>query len=48
MRERVAAMGGTIDAGPRPGGGWRVSTMLPIDQHAPHGGTGAVTGAVRP
>ncbi len=28
MRERAAAYGGTLDAGPLPGGGWRVSATL--------------------
>ncbi|MFE1753552.1 sensor histidine kinase [Streptomyces anandii] len=30
MRERAAALGGTIDAGERPDGGWRVLAVLPL------------------
>jgi signal transduction histidine kinase len=30
MRERVTAVGGRWDAGPRPGGGFRVSALLPL------------------
>jgi signal transduction histidine kinase len=31
MRERAAALGGELRAGPRPGGGFRVTATLPLD-----------------
>ena len=34
MRERVGAYGGTCTAGPRPGGGWRVTARVPYATEA--------------
>ena len=31
MHERVAMLGGELEAGPQPGGGWRVAARLPIE-----------------
>jgi signal transduction histidine kinase len=30
MRERAGVLGGTLEAGPNPGGGWRVRGVLPL------------------
>jgi len=34
MRERTAAVGGTLDVGPSPGGGFRVAATLPTKPHS--------------
>ena len=44
MRERVGTVGGTVDAGPRRGGGWRVRAVVPIRRNT----TEPVTLGVRP
>src|SRR6266545_1197202 len=37
MRERASALGGELDAGPRPGGGYRVLARLPLNGANPEG-----------
>jgi signal transduction histidine kinase len=32
LRERIAIYGGSLDVGPRPGGGWRVRATIPREQ----------------
>ncbi|MER5599153.1 sensor histidine kinase [Streptomyces sp. NPDC002265] len=51
MRERAAALGGRIEAGPRPDGGFRVLAVLPSERKrdrapSPAPGTGAGPGSV--
>lgn len=41
LRERIALYGGTLDAGPRIGGGWIVRARFPIDAPPLHPGSGA-------
>ncbi|MEV7563991.1 sensor histidine kinase [Streptomyces tanashiensis] len=38
LRERVAAAGGTLDSGPAPRGGFRVTTELPVETPGTHEG----------
>ena len=47
MRERAAVAGGTIDIGPRPGGGFRVAASLPLDDQ-PAGPAAAAADAAPP
>jgi len=38
MTERAAALGGTLQAGPRPAGGFAVRAWLPLDGRGQDGG----------
>jgi signal transduction histidine kinase len=45
MRERAASVGGTLDAGPAQGGGFRVTARLPLRGHPPAGSQAPLTPA---
>jgi signal transduction histidine kinase len=51
LRERIGLYGGELDAGPRPGGGWRVRARIPLEGSArmgEGGDRGGSPGPVRP
>ncbi len=45
MRERAAALGGTIEAGPRADGGFRVLAVLPLKARAGLRDVGGIRGS---
>jgi signal transduction histidine kinase len=48
LRERIGLYGGELDAGPRPGGGWRVQARIPLEGPAGPGANGEGGGMTRP
>jgi signal transduction histidine kinase len=48
LRERIGLYGGELDAGPRPGGGWRVQARIPLDGPGGPGANGAGGELARP
>ena len=54
LRERIGLYGGELDAGPRPGGGWRVRARIPLEglrdsaRMGEGGDRGGSPGPVRP
>jgi signal transduction histidine kinase len=51
LRERIGLYGGELDAGPRPGGGWRVRARIPLEgsgRMGRHGEGGGPAPPVRP
>jgi signal transduction histidine kinase len=48
LRERIGLYGGELDAGPRPGGGWRVRARIPLEDSAGLSGRGDQGESPRP
>jgi signal transduction histidine kinase len=48
LRERIGLYGGELDAGPRPGGGWRVRARIPLEGSARMGRHDEGGGPARP
>uniref|UniRef100_UPI0030C6CC13 sensor histidine kinase n=1 Tax=Streptomyces lonarensis TaxID=700599 RepID=UPI0030C6CC13 len=48
MRERVGMVGGRLETGPRPGGGFRIRATLPVADAAPKGVGAGATGPAGP